>query len=114
MTMPSWSTIDRPGWVPWSDAQRRIVDVLAFNDGLSLFEMVTEGRVMPGGPFELSVLALSELTDEALCIRQDWYNLDQIDDALDRFDMLEASHLGPWSHVSGPRWTPPDEGLAET
>jgi hypothetical protein len=81
--------------VAGTDAQRRIVDILAFSDGLSLFELVTEGSATPGGPFELSVLALSELTEEAFCIRQDWYDVDQIDDALARFDMLAASYPGP-------------------
>jgi hypothetical protein len=70
------------------DAQRRIVDVLGFTDRLSLFEMVTEGRVTPGGPFELSLLSLNELDDEGFCVRQDWYTLDQTDEALDRFDLL--------------------------
>jgi hypothetical protein len=77
------------------DARRRIVDVLGYVDKVSLLELVTEGSVTPGGPFELSVLSLTELDyadDDMLCIRQDWYSLDQVDEALARFDMIAARH----------------------
>jgi hypothetical protein len=43
--------------VTGADARRRIIDVLGFADGLSLFEMVTEGRVKPGSAFELSIIS---------------------------------------------------------
>jgi hypothetical protein len=79
--------------VTGSDTQRRVVDVLGFVDQVSLLEMVTEGSATPGGPFELSVLSLNELDDDALCIRQDWYSPDQVDEALERFDLLVAGHV---------------------
>ncbi len=49
---------------------------------------------MAGGTFELSVLALSEKMEEGLCMRQDWYDLDQIDDALSLLDRLTARAFG--------------------
>jgi ketosteroid isomerase-like protein len=70
------------------DWQRRFVDVIGATERLWLFEFVTEGTVEAGGPFELSVLALVEAGNDGLCRRQEWFAVDQIDEALVRFDEL--------------------------
>jgi hypothetical protein len=36
------------------------------------------------------VLSLNELDRHGFCIRQDWYSTDQVEEALDRFDLVVA------------------------
>src|SRR5207302_2720560 len=79
------------------DLRRRFVDVLGITERVSLFEMVTEGTIDPGGPVELSVLSVSELGDDGLVRRQEWYSPEQRDEALARFD--ELAHVPEHDHL---------------
>src|SRR5207249_4881513 len=70
---------------------------LGITERVSLFEMVTEGTIDPGGPVELSVLSVSELGDDGLVRRQEWYSPEQRDEALARFD--ELAHVPEHDHL---------------
>ena len=70
------------------NAQRRMVDVPALTERVSVFEIRTEGAVDGGGSFELTVFAVSEVDSNGLCRRQEWFGPDQRAEALARFDEL--------------------------
>lgn len=80
------------------DQSRRISDVLGWMPGVSLLEIVTEGRVDGGGPFEITVLSI-QVADDGLCPRQEWYAPEQIDEALARFDELAAPPRAPLRRI---------------
>ena len=53
------------------------------NDGI---HVVAEGRTEAGGPFEISLLSLTVIGEEGLCAHQEWFSLEQAEEAYRVFD----------------------------
>ncbi|MHB8463264.1 MAG: nuclear transport factor 2 family protein, partial [Acidimicrobiales bacterium] len=86
-----------------ADLRRRITDVVALTERVSLVEVVSEGTIEDGGPVEIAVLALTEFEESGGVRRWDWFGLDQLDEALASFDALvgapEVSQLANMASV---------------
>src|SRR5205085_4882334 len=73
------------------EVRRRITDVRGSSEQVFLFDIQSEGRTDSGDPFELAMLALGEFDGEGLQRRAEWFEPEQVDEALSRFDELTAA-----------------------
>jgi class 3 adenylate cyclase/tetratricopeptide (TPR) repeat protein len=71
-----------------ADLRWRVIDILGLTERFALVDLVAEGHDAGGGHVQIRVVALRDCGDSGLIQRSELYEVDQIDEALARFDEL--------------------------